>query len=269
MKRSVVLGMVFLLTLMSAAVTFANSPQEGFVPTWKVGDSWILEATYRDLKLGDDVWLPPIQWTFKVRSIKQKNGVECYVVHVFPRSRQVKNQAILWLAVSDLRPIRVIDVFPANAGMTHSERDLDPSAAQPLLANDTIVPYDLPVFPLKRADNAVQSADGFSAYRNQPVEKKFAKLSNVGGLSFKRVVAQKNKAPEKQYADSFAAYRSTGTTYQVEVGEERSGTKLMQLWQQGSPWAVSVESPERKVRLLPSAKSKSLSGNAQENGGEF
>jgi hypothetical protein len=269
MKRLFILFGLTLLVVFASASAFASSPTEGFVPTWKVGEKWILEATYRDLKVEGEAWLPPVEWVFRVRAIKQLQGVDCYVIHVFPRRSELKNQAVLWLSVADLRPMRVVDIFPSSEGMRHADRDLESVAALPLVANDTIVPYDFPVFPLNRANSAVQGADGFGAYRSQPAEKKFARVSNVGGLSFKRVYGQKSKAPDKQYADTFAAYRSSGKTYQVEIAEERAGIKIVQLWQQGSPWAVSSESREKKVRLLPPSAPTPLPGASQENGGDF
>jgi hypothetical protein len=112
----------------------------------------------------------------------------------------------------------------------------------------------------------VQGADGFAAYRGEAAEKKYSKTSKVGSLSFKRTYGQKNKRPEKQYSDTFSAYRGGGSTYQVEVAEERSSTNLMQLWQEGSPWAVSSENRTRKVRLVPA--SELPGGNPQPGGNE-
>lgn len=249
--------------VLAAGALFAD---EGFVPKWKVGDRWILEATYRDMRSPGDVWMPPLNWIFKVRAIKNIDGKDCYVVHVYPQNKSLKVQAVMWLAVDDLRPLRVIDIYPTAEGVKSSERDIDPSNAQPLLAEDTLVPYDLPVFPLVRPSTAVQGADGFSGYRSEPVAKKFSKVTKLGGLSFKRTIGQKNKAPDKQYADTFAAYRNSGESFQVELAEPRSNTSLMQLWQEGSPWAISSESIARKIRLLPTIPSTPLPVNG--NGGD-
>ena len=268
MKRIVVLTALLLLAVMTCNEVSADASEQGFTPSWQVGDRWVLEASYRDLKSPGDVWLPPVNWVFMVRARKNLHGQECYVLHVFARKGEVKNQAILWLSTKDLRPMKVVDIFPTSEGMKHIEREVDPNSSEPLLAEDSMVPYDLPAFPITRANNAVQGADGFAAYRGQSLAKKFARIRNVGGLSFKRTVAQKNKAPDKQFSDSFAAYRSSGATYQVEIDEERSGTSLMQLWQKGSPWAVSSENRDRKVRLIPPSAPapRSESGN---NGGDY
>jgi len=268
MKRNLLLSVLLLLAALTSGSAFA-ADGEGFVPAWQVGDRWVLEASYRDLKSEGDVWLPPVNWVFKVRARKELNGQECYVLHVYARGGEVKNQAVLYLATADLRPVRVLDIFPTAEGMKYSERDVDPNSSEPLVAEDTVVPYDLPAFPITRANNAVQGADGFSAYRGQSLAKKFAKIRNIGGLSFKRTVAQKNKAPDKQHADTFAAYRSRGATYQVEIEESRAGTNLTQLWQQGSPWAVSSENRERKVRLVPPSAPTPLPEAGRNNGGEY
>jgi hypothetical protein len=263
MKRTLVLSIVLLIAFSAAG--FAEDLQKGFVPTWKAGDRWVLEASYRDLKGDGEAWLPPIQWVFRVRAIKEKLGRQCYIVHVFPRHGEMKVQAILWLAVEDLKPVRVIDIFPTTEGMRFSERDIDPENPEPLVAIDTLIPYDLPVFPLTNsAAQGVQSADGFAAYRGGATEKKFSRASKVGTLSFKRTIGQKSKKPERQYSDTFAAYRSSGATYQVEVAEERSSTNLLQLWQEGSPWAVSSENRSRKVRLVPASE---LPGANSQTGG--
>ena len=263
MKRTLVLSILLLLAFSAAGV--AGSSEDGFVPTWQAGDRWVLEATYRDLNAAGEVWLPPIQWVFRVRAIKEKYGKQCYIVHVFPRRGEMKVQAILWLAVEDLKPVRVIDIFPTPEGMHYAERDVDPDNAEPLVAIDTLIPYDLPVFPLKKAAAAgVQSADGFAAYRAEATEKKYDRVSKVGQLSFKRTYGQKNKRPDKQHSDTFAAYRSSGSTYQVEVAEERSNTNLLQLWQEGTPWAVSSENRARKVRLVPASE---LPGANSQTGG--
>ncbi|GAB4270787.1 MAG: hypothetical protein Kow0029_07880 [Candidatus Rifleibacteriota bacterium] len=242
-----------LMVLAAFCLSAAGSvwAQEGFVPKWNVGDRWTLEASYRDMRSPGEVWMPPLQWIFKVRAKKVIQDQECYVVHVYPKNRSLKVQAVLWLAVDDLRPVRVIDIFPTSEGVKSSERDIDPGNPQPLLAEDTLVPYDLPVFPLVKVPSSVQNADGFSAYRSEGIEKKFAKVSKIGGLSFKRIIGQKNKTPDKQYADTFAAYRTGGESFQVELAEPRSNTSLIQLWQEGAPWAITSESVARKIRLLP------------------
>jgi hypothetical protein len=240
----ILFGVLALLTVPSLSA----QDQPGFTPRWKVGDRWMLEATYRDMNQPGEVWLPPIRWMFRVRSVKEVAGHECYVIHAHPQKRTLKMQAILFLSTKDLRPVRVIDIFPTPDGkVTHADRDIDPNNPAPLTSEGTLVPYDLPVFPLARED--VQAADGFGGYRGA-LGKIFPKFRRIGGLSFKKNVTQTNKKPERQHADVFSGYQTGGPSFQVELAEPRSGT-LTQFWQAGSPWAVQSESPLRKVKLIP------------------
>lgn len=222
--------------------------EQGFVPSWKIGEKWVLEASYRDQRLQGDVWLPPVQWVFQVKSMKSVQRTNCYVVHVYPKAKNLKLQAILYLSTRDLRPMRLIEIFPTANGVKNREVPIDPFHAEPLLGDDTLIPYDLPVFPLVRPSQ--QRADGFAAYA-APEPKVYDKINKVAGFSFKRQVSQTDKKPDRQHADAFAAYRLGGETFQVELTDARSGTVQTQLWQEGSPWAISNDSENRRVRLIP------------------
>ena len=268
MKKNLIIAMLFVFTAMFSNICCAQS-EENYVPSWKVGQRWVLEASYRDLRLEGNNWMPAMQWIFHVRAIKNFGGEDCYVLHVYGRKSSQQNQAVLWLSVDGLKPLRVIDVYPTAEGMKYQERDINQNSSEPLVADGTPIPYDLPSFPLKKASNRAQSADGFGAYRGASnVEaKKFSRIRSFGGISFKRSVSQKSKAPEKQFADTFAGYskntRNAGQRFQVEIDEDRSDNKLTQLWQQGMPWAVSSMTRDRKVRLVP--ESELMPNNGGEN----
>ncbi|MBF0498507.1 MAG: hypothetical protein HQM09_00105 [Candidatus Riflebacteria bacterium] len=230
-------------------------PASGFVPKWTVGDQWTLQASYRDLKNASEPWLPPVRWVFRVKAIKNIFRMDCYVIHVFPQDARLKMQAVLYLAVRDLRPVRVIDIFPTAQGVKNRIRDLDPMHPTPLLNEDSMVPYDMPVFPLMRM--TTQRADGFAGY-TEPEARNFDKIATYGVFKFKRNVAQTGKQPERRYADSFATYRSmaTGESFQVELADSGPTGTLTQLWQEGAPWAISSENSARKIWLVPAGPSK-------------
>lgn len=253
MKRifALVLLLGCCLAIPSVATAQASAePQSGFVPRWQVGQQWMLEASYRDLKNEGEPWLPPVRWIFKVKALKNLHQKDCYVVYAFPKDQHVKMQAVLYLGVDDLRPLRVIDIFPGPRGVQHRIRDFDPSTTTPLVNEDTMVPYDLPVFPLVSATR--QNADGFGAYA-APQAQNFAKVKTYGIFRFKKKIAQTGKQPEKQFADALGAYRSTGESFQVEMADPGSSGTMTQVWQESQPWAVMAESHGRKVRLVPSA----------------
>jgi len=235
--------------------TPAPRAEEGFVPKWKVGEQWTLEASYRDLRAPGDVWMTPIKWNFHVKATKSIHRTDCYVVHVYPKKSGLKMQAILYLSVRELRPMRVIEIFPTAYGVKSREKPVDPFHSEPLIGDDTLIPYDLPVFPLTRT--ILQRADGFGAYA-APEPKVYDKIRKVAGFSFKRQVRQTDKKPDRQHADAFTSYRLGGDTFQVELTDSRTGAMQTQLWQEGSPWAISTESRDRRVRLVPPAAPEML-----------
>jgi hypothetical protein len=260
---AVFIGFMMVGTWTAAQEEPAQAP--GFVPAWKVGDYWHLEASYRDLKNEGEQWLPPILWVFQVRAIKTIHRQEAYVVHAYPRNRDLKVQAVLFLSTRDLRPLRVIDIFPTPNGVKSQEREIDPFSPQPLLAQDSLVPYDLPLFPLVR--KSVQLSDGFDAYR-APTARTFAKVANVGGLRFKSSVGQVDKKPEKHFADTFSSYRNSGELFQIELFDSTKQENLVQIWQENSPWALSTESPGRKVKLIKAPPTGVQAPKPQDQGGE-
>ncbi len=266
MKKNFILYFLLITALFISNSIYAENI-DGYIPSWKVGQRWVLEASYRDLREAGNAWLPPMQWIFNVRAKKNYNGEECYVIHIYGRKSSQKNQAILWLSVNDLRPLRVIDVYPTSSGMKYNDRDINPNSSEPLVAEGTPIPYDIPSFPLTKADKRAQSADVFGAYKTPNTDaKKFSRIRKIGGISFKKSVSQKSKTPDKQFADTFASYskqtRNAGQSFQIEINEDRSNNRLIQLWQEGSPWAISSMNRDRRVRLVQESE------YMQKNGGE-
>lgn len=241
-----------------------NNLNDGFVPKWNVGDKWVVEATYKDIRQEGDVWLPPILWVFKVRGIKSLHRQKCYVVHVYPADKNIKQQAILYLSTFDLRVLKVIDIYPTRDGAKAQERFYDPFNPQPLIAENTLIPYDLPLFPLLKP-KLVQDSDGiFKGYRSKNLLRTIPKIIKIGEFSFKKVIKQNQKNIDtKHYADQFRAYSSNlGSTYQVELIDENNKDTLVQVWQEGLPWAISADSGLKRMRLI-SYKTKLGSGDVR------
>lgn len=249
-----------------AHLSFASTSANDFIPKWRVGERWVVEANYRDLRNPGDIWMAPIRWVFKVRAIKNIFQQDCYVIQIYPQKGNINVQAILWLAVKDLQALKVIDIYSLGGKVKKTEREFNQSDPQPLLTNNSIVPYDLPVFPLTSKANT-QNADGFDAYKTSAPEKTYSNITKIGGLSFKRTFKQKSKSPDKQYADAFSQYTRGGQTFQVEISNGKSNGGIVQLWKEGSPWAISSESRDRKVKLIPSSAPTPLPDDS-ENGGD-
>ena len=158
--------------------------------------------------------------------------------------------------------MKIIDIFPTADGIKSKEKECDPFNPAPVLSQDTLVPYDLPVFPLVR--RSIQKSDGFDAYK-EAAPKAFKKITKVGGLSFKKTVEQKEKAPDKQFADAFTAYRG-GESFQVELYDTNTKGVLTQIWQEGAPWAVYSETYGRKARLVEATPAVPQKNNSRQGG---
>ncbi|NLM17747.1 MAG: hypothetical protein GX221_08540 [Candidatus Riflebacteria bacterium] len=247
---------VLAMTLLCTGV-FAD---EIFVPRWKKGDSWAVDTTTLDVRNEKPAWQPAERWVFKVRNITQFQGQDCYVLHVHSSRRSNLNQAVLWLSVKDLRPLKIIDVFPSAGSVSHSERDLSQGEYVPLLAKDTPVPYDLPVFPLTTLEEDTEATRSVS---DSAIHRDFSSVRQTGRLSFKRKVTQTEKAPGKTLRAAFPSKTRSGETallYQVTIGEERSKIKIEQVWQEDKPWALTSESATKKSKLVIEEKKNSNGG---------
>ena len=200
---------------------------EGFLPSWQVGESWTLEARYRDLAKADEAWLPPIRWTFSVRNRKEIEGVPCYVLHVTPADREdLRVQAILCLAEADLRLVKAVDVFPGRGRIMKRERRGDESRFSPLLRNGSLVPYDLPLFPLAAGGEERDNAAAVGA----------EKSVSVDGLTFVEEITQE--------------WVPVDGGYRITLKNPVSDGWITQTWKEGLPWAESMQSHTLSYRLV-------------------
>lgn len=215
--RPMILGLLALGILMLPGMASAA----GFMPIWQEGDSWTIEARYRDLTKTEEAWLPPVRWDFSVRNRKSVDGVPCFVVHVTPADRSdLQVQAVLCLAESDLRMIRAVDVFPRRGQVEQSRRSADENRLAPLLRNGSMIPYDMPMFPLDAGDgNEVANAARIGA----------EKSTAVGSLTFVEDISQEWES-------------LPGDGIRVILTNPVSDGQITQVWRKGLPWAESMTS---------------------------
>jgi hypothetical protein len=207
----------------------AAAEAEGFMPAWQVGDAWVVEARYRNLARGEDAWLPPIRWRFHVRSAREVDGEPCFLVHVVPLGRpDLKVQAVLWLAQRDLRPVRVIDVFPLRGVATARRREFDPQRLTPLFPEGALIPYALPLFPLAAP-----------ARTTGPTVVVGEKSVAVASTTFVDRVSQ--------------TWSRTPRGFIVDLDDGQPGGSIRQEWRKGLPWAVWQIGRAMEVRLVEPA----------------
>lgn len=218
------LGLILIGIFFIPAIVTAQD----FMPNWRVGDSWVIEARYRNASGDGDEWLPAIRWQFRVRNLKTIDGVSCFVLHITPAERNdLKVQTILCLAESDLRLVRAIDIYPVRGRAEKFERDADISRYSPLLRNGSMVPYDMPLFPLAAGGETRNNAAGIRT----------EKSTEVDGLSFVEEVTQ--------------AWEPTDRGgFQVTLTNPVSDGQITQIWREGLPWAESMTSHSIAYQLV-------------------
>lgn len=226
-RRPFLTAVFFLAGILSACA------DDGFMPMWHVGTSWTIEASRLRQDPQGTAWTPPVRWLFEVKNEKEIDGVPCFVVHVSSAAKHsAGTQAILCLSKQDLRAVRIVDVAPVAGKPQAQERSFDGSRISPLFSGESVIPYDLPLFPLAAA------SDDDARERDAAVAGEAA--TDVDGITFVDVTAQ-------AWAKSEQGYRVT-----LDSGDSRG--KLVQEWVSGAPWALSMTGRDVKYTLVTEGK---------------
>ncbi|MBF0547256.1 MAG: hypothetical protein HQM08_22640 [Candidatus Riflebacteria bacterium] len=209
----------FVLTVMFVCFSVTAFSLDGFIPQWTVGQTWHVKAHYRNIHSKAKKWLEPITWNFKVRGEKVINGELCYVLQIVPdQIRHMKTLGILFLSKKDLHAVKVIDIFQVDGKAKSQERIIGGSHISPLLRNDSMVPYDLPLFPLSApasVDNTGASFGGENAVK-------------IDGVNF--------------LEDTSQTCLSDGKGFVVILRSSNGKGNMEQKWNPDFPWAVSMTS---------------------------
>lgn len=201
-----------------------------FRPEWRLGDSWVVEARYRNLAEAADAWLPPVRWRFHVRAQKEIAGEPCWMLHVVPLGRpDMKVQGVLWLSCRDLRPMRVADVFPVRGVAKSKKREFNGPRITPLFSEGAMIPYDFPLFPLAddRGDRGGPETGATVAGE---------KAVTSGKTTFVDQVSQS----WKRLPGGFEVFLNDGGAKGV----------VRQIWLRGYPWAVLHVGQAVEARLI-------------------
>ncbi|MBF0409371.1 MAG: hypothetical protein HQM10_18670 [Candidatus Riflebacteria bacterium] len=218
--------LVALLFTLSVSTTAFCSGE--FMPTWKVGDNWMIEAKYRNLISQENEWLPPVTWKFSVRSEKVINGEPCWVLHISPVKRgKLKVQAVLFLSKKDLHTVKKIDIFPVKGKAQAKAKEFNAARPSPLFSDESMIPYDLPVFPLSAA-----------------VKENDANSTSVG---LERAVSVDNITFVDKVAQS---WKPVNGGFEISLHDPDAKGEIKQIWKENAPWAVSMNSNSVQYQLI-------------------
>ena len=116
-----------------------------FFPVWQVGERWLVKAVYPS-HLNKDEWSSPVYWEYEIVGREEHGSESCYVLEIKDQKGGLK--------LSTRLMYRPEDFSLAKAEITKTRRGkqvvkvLTYERDTPILTEQTLTPYDKPVFPL-------------------------------------------------------------------------------------------------------------------------
>lgn len=231
------------------------------LPDWREGTGWTVKTVYRRLPAGrvnkdtkpDDVsipgWSDPTYWAYLVKKVKGGEAITQYLLQVKNKDGSRAAMASLYFA----RYPMGAEVLALNRGKFYSlmAGQLKPTnrlyvtpggPPHPILADDSLIPYDFPALPFQA--KAPASAKETSLART------FTITEELDGLKFARDVTQvelQNTTVEAFAGKELAEYIkskgwSTSDLSFVEFRRKFDGMVVKQVWSSKLPWCIYSES---------------------------
>jgi hypothetical protein len=202
-------------------------------PPWTVGQSWLVKVSYANYR-AEGQWSSPILWRYTVVDEGGGASGNCIEIKVSPLDDPSSEVALIKLAKDDGRPLSVTTVKQVRGKrvtLTRPYTDL-----QPLVTQISMVPFDLPVFPI---------LDGQSD--RYPVETPIA-----GDLIRKReIILHTSVSPlpkESGMAPDMTEFLKVSADY--DNGEHI----FTQYWEEGKPWPSFGENGSMRYWLVDDEK---------------
>lgn len=243
------------LMLTMASASLALAPARQLLPQWKKGDSWTLKTEYREVAHRDGhdqlSWSKPVTFQYTVSNRKEEGGRTVYTIQAQPKAQHTGFATELTMVAEGgkLSCTKVRTLHLRQGKFVTEENTF--AAGSPVFTESSIIPYDAPAFPL------VQPAE-LNASNFLSVKKKFQRVEEMGGLKFAKVQSQlvKPAGAVSNYVDAdgkavdFAVPVEASRVFPVEMAEETTGTKIVQYWAEGLPWAAYSENGSSRSWLV-------------------
>lgn len=215
---------ILLTPLLCFSVQTGATP--GFMPDWKVGDSWRIAAVYPS-PTDPGIWSDPIFWQYKVMERAVENGEPVYEIAVSSADGGSQFSARFRYRLSDLS-LAGVELSRIRRGREVKKR-MNFQPLRPVSTTEGLIPFDTPVFPI--------SAPSSSEYT---VKEKLA-----GGLSyirhFQQTVRQVQGVEETQLKGPFI---------EVQCIEADGDLVFRQYWKKSLPWPVFGQNRYMKYQLI-------------------
>ena len=136
-----------LVLLLLFVLTFParGAAEDGVSPVWKEGDTWLVKAVYRSHP-DEDKWSEPVFWEYKITGLEGDGSDGHYILEIGDREGRLKLSSRLVYRAADLALLRV-EITKTRRGKEFV-KILIYSGGTPVVTEQTLTPYDTPVFPL-------------------------------------------------------------------------------------------------------------------------
>ena len=249
--------LVSALAMALASSVMALAPAKQFTPRWEVGTTWTVKTAFRRMYVmspdAGGLWSDPVRFDYRVTQKRADASGTTFTLVAAPHKKTTGFETIITV-VSDLSgklSVRSVTARKLRHGQIVSDR-VDYATATPVFTENSIVPYDAPVFPLvKPAD--LQTSSFLST------KKKYTRAESIGGLTFARVGSQlvRGATGASSYTDGtgrevdFQVPVDAAAVFPVDMEEETTRQKVAQYWAEGQPWALYSETSSTRSWLVP------------------
>ena len=211
---------MFVFFLFSAffviSCSFQLARADNFRPEWKIGDKWLVKAVYLSY-LAEDKWSGPVFWEYEVPGLEGEGRKRCYILEIRDRDGRLNMNTRLEYRDEDLSIARAVMTKKMRGG-EEIVRSLTFKGGTPVITEQTLTPYDSPVFPLE-----------------YPSFTEFSVIRMIDGLEAVEVIQQDVK--EVSSMDEIQIQQSGNGLIEVKCSG-KDGIVFVQYWDMNFPWPV-------------------------------
>ena len=212
MKRYM-FGILLVFALIICSFQLAGA--DNFRPTWKIGDRWLVKAVYLS-HMDKEKWSGPVFWEYEVIGIEGEDQKRCYILEIRDRDGRLNLNTRLEYRDKDLSLTKA--KITKIRGGKELVRNLAFKGGIPVITEQTLTPYDSPVFPLMYQPSA-----------------EFSFKRQIGDLEAVEVLRQDMR--EVSTVDGIQVKPSCSELIEVKcIGKD--GIVFIQYWDRAYPWPI-------------------------------
>jgi len=219
----------FFVLLFLFVLVFSVQSASGDVvsPVWKEGDAWVVRAVYRSHH-DDDQWSEPVFWEYEIVGFEGDGSDGRYTLEIRDREGRLKLTSRLVYRAEDLSLVRV-EITKTRRGEGFV-KVLTYNGDTPVVTEQTLTPYDTPVFPF-----TCPSSIDFS------VTKQIDRLKAIRTVRQEvRQVSGVDELPDMPPERDLIEVKCTG----------KDGLIFMQYWDSAFPWPLYGRNMNMKYWLV-------------------